>query len=69
MLNCIIQNKTCTHRSLFLPTKAAMFMTWLKTQLAGGASPAMLKDREIFSKIIKASFLLDGDPKPKVLRV
>lgn len=26
----------------FLPRKADMFMTWLNTQLAGGASPAIL---------------------------
>lgn len=38
-----------------------MFMTWLKTQLAGGASPAMLKDMKIFQKVL---FLLQRDPKP-----
>lgn len=32
----------------FLPRKAAMFITWLNTQLAGGSSPAILDKQEVF---------------------
>lgn len=32
----------------FIPRNAAMFMTWLNTQLAGGASPAILQKHEAY---------------------
>lgn len=31
-----------------LPRNAAMFMTWLNTQLAGGTSPAILQKYNVF---------------------